>query len=161
MRAIILARVSGVEQGKTTSLRAQIKRLREYCSKKELFIIKEHTIIESSTQGKRKQFYDILEGIKRGTEVIALVADAVDRVQRDFKETIILNELIFNRKIELHFIRENIIINYESTPGTHIVWDALVMSAKMFVLNLKESSKRGFAYSREKGIYPASARPPG
>ncbi len=159
MKAVILARVSSKEQGETSSLDSQVTRLREYCIRSGFIVVNEYKLIESSTKGKRKKFYDVIEKIKSYPNCVALVADAIDRVQRDFKETILLNELVNSGKIEIHFRREGLIINNRSSGGTHIVWDAVVMAAKMYIVNLKESSRRGKAYARERGIYPSSAMP--
>ena len=114
MKAVILARVSSKEQEDGHSLDAQINRLQEYCRRKELNIINTFTIVESSVIGSRKAFNQMLDFCKKQKQTIALVADAVDRVQRSFKDSITLQELINKKIIELHFYREGMIINTES-----------------------------------------------
>ncbi len=39
------------------------------------------------------------------------IADTVDRVQRSFKESVLLDELMRQNKIELHFYREGMVLN--------------------------------------------------
>lgn len=85
IKAVILARVSTEEQEKGYSIDAQLHRLEQYCQRKELKVIETYTVVESSTNGDRKQFNDMLAFVKRQRECIAIVADKVDRVQRSFK----------------------------------------------------------------------------
>ena len=57
MKAVILARVSSKEQEEGHSLPAQQSRLIEYAKRKGLDVIKIFKIVESSTRGKRKEFF--------------------------------------------------------------------------------------------------------
>lgn len=63
--AVILCRVSSREQSEGYSIDAQRNKLKKYCNDKNLNIIKEFTIIESSTRGDRKKFYEMLDFIKK------------------------------------------------------------------------------------------------
>ena len=85
MKAVILARVSTEMQEDGFSLDAQLDRLRNYCSLKDLEIAKEFTFVESSFHGKRTKFYEAVNYIKRQSKLTALVVDTVDRLQRTFK----------------------------------------------------------------------------
>ena len=60
MKAVILARVSSKEQEEGYSLDAQKDRLINYCNRNNLEVIKNFTIIESSTLGTRKNFNEML-----------------------------------------------------------------------------------------------------
>lgn len=71
-------------------------------------IIKIFEIIESSTQGDRKQFHDMINWVKRQKQRIAIISDKVDRLQRRVSEVPVLEELrkaeksncIFREKIK-------------------------------------------------------------
>ena len=93
MQAVILARVSTKEQEEGHSIAAQKQRLQEYCERKGHKVIKTFEIIESSTRGERKEFTAMLEFAKTQKETIAIVADAVDRFQRSFKESVMIDDL--------------------------------------------------------------------
>jgi putative transposase len=151
MKAVIFARVSSREQEQGHSISAQTDRLKDYCKNKNLEIIKECEIVESSTKGERKKFNETIDFIKSRGEITALVADAVDRVQRGFKESVILSELILAEKVELHFLRENIIVNKRSEGNETFVWDFSVLGAKMYVDSLRKNVKRSLKYKRENG----------
>lgn len=111
MKAILLARVSSKEQEEGQSIPAQERRLREYAERKGLVVDEVFKITESSTKDTRKEFEKILERIRKSRETIALVADTIDRVQRSFKESVVLDNLRKDGKVEIHFMREGLILN--------------------------------------------------
>ncbi len=151
MKAVILARVSSKEQEHGHSIDAQLMRLREYCKRKELEIIGEYSITESSTRGERKKFKEMLAFCKRQKQQLALVVDAVDRIQRSFKESVTLDELIRKEVVELHFLRENMVINQNSRSTDILRWDFAVMGAKSYVLNLSDNVNRSFDKKKHDG----------
>ena len=151
MKAVILTRVSTKEQEDGHSLAAQNTRLIEYAKRKELTVIKTYQIIESSTKGKRKEFMEMINFCKAQKEKIAIVADAVDRVQRGFKESVLLDDLIRREKIELHFYREGMIIGSGASSSDIMRWDFSVMGAKSYVLQLSENVRRSLDYKIRNG----------
>ena len=76
---------------------------------------------ESSTKESRKEFEKIVDLIAQSKEPIALIADTVDRVQRGFKESILIEKLLREGKMELHFLRDRLILdkNSNSTDCSH------------------------------------------
>jgi DNA invertase Pin-like site-specific DNA recombinase len=157
MKAIILARVSSKEQEDGYSLSAQISRLTEFATRKNLTVVETYQFIESSTKGKRKQFNEILKFCKSQKETIAIVADAVDRVQRSFKESITLHELVQKGKIELHFYKENLVISKDSRSTDIMRWDFSVMAAKAYVLQLSDNVKRSLDFKMKNGQWASLA----
>src|ERR1700722_13633286 len=97
-KAIVLARVSDEKQD---SEEAQVNRLENYV--KRFLSVEEIRIKESSTKADRKKFQEVINKIKASKEPVALVADTIDRVQRSFQESVILDELRKEGKVELHF----------------------------------------------------------
>jgi len=157
MKSIILARVSTKEQEEGHSINAQKQRLLDYCKKNNLHVIKIFEIIESSTQGERKKFNDMISFVENYKEKVAIVADAVDRVQRSFKESIILDDLRRKEKIEIHFLRENIILNENSKSFQILMWDFATMGAKSYVLALSDNVKRSIEYKLRNGEWIGKA----
>ena len=151
MKAIILTRVSTKMQEEGLSLLAQSNRLHEYAERKGLEIIKNFEIVESSTRGERKQFMEMINFCKKQRETIAIVADTVDRVQRSFKESVLLDELMRQNKIELHFYREGMVLNSNSTSVDIMRWDFSVMGAKAYVLQLSENVRRSNEQKNKNG----------
>ena len=151
MKAVILTRVSTREQEEGHSLPAQNTRLLDYAKRKQLEVIKTFQIIESSTRGKRKEFMQMIEFCKEQPETIAIIADAVDRIQRSFKESVLLDDLIRQEKIELHFFREGMVIGKKATSTDIMRWDFSVMGAKAYVLQLSENVRRSLDYKLRNG----------
>jgi site-specific DNA recombinase len=110
VKAIILARVSTEDQLKEGfSISAQVERAREYAKRKSLEITSEYQFEESSTKDQRKKFELVVDEIKKSKERIALIVETVDRLQRSFKESVLLDDLRKTGKLDIHFIRENLV----------------------------------------------------
>jgi len=142
MKAIIFARVSSKEQEEGQSIPAQVRRLTEYALKKNFKIESTYQITESSTKEKRKQFDQIIACVKKTKEPIALITDTVDRLQRSFRETPLLDELRKKGKLELHFLREGLIVNKDSNSAQLLQWDFGVLFASSYVRQLGDNVKR-------------------
>jgi site-specific DNA recombinase len=157
MKAIILARVSTKEQEEGHSIAAQRQRLVEYCARKALKVIKTFELVESSTHGERREFAAMLEFAQAQKETVAIVADAVDRFQRSFKESVLIDELRRKGVVELHFCRGAMVINKDASSSDILRWDFSVMGAKSYVLNLSENVRRSLEYKRRNGEWGGKA----
>ena len=106
MKAVILTRISSKEQQEGHSLDAQLRNLEQYAELKELRFIRKFALIESSTKHSRPEFGQMITFIKQQKCKIALIVDTVDRLQRSFRETPVLNDLMQQGTLELHFVKE-------------------------------------------------------
>ena len=156
-KACLFCRISSKEQEMGQSIDAQLQNLRSYCKRLEFSIIKEYAITESSTRGDRKKFTEMLSFVKQQKTKVIIVADCVDRIQRSFRESIELSDLVHANKIELHFVRENLIISSESNTSDNMRWDFGVLAAKSYVSNLSDNVKRSLKYNLEHGRWQGSA----
>ena len=150
-KAVILTRVSSKEQEEGYSIEAQKHRLQLYCERRSLSVLKVFELVESSTQGDRKQFMAMLKFVKSYREPIAIVADKVDRVQRSFKEYPMLDALIQAGKIELHFNSENYIIHKNSVSQERLMWSMGVIMAQSYVDSLRDNVKRSIDHKIRQG----------
>jgi len=152
MKAIILARVSTEEQmNEGQSIPAQLARAREYAKRKGLNIYKEYQFDESSIKDHREKFEQVIEEIKRAKEPVALIVETVDRLQRGFKESVLLDEFRKQGKLEIHFIRENLVVHKDSNSSEIQRWDLAVFLAKSFVLQISDNVKRTNEYKKRHG----------
>ena len=156
-KAVILARVSSKDQEEGYSIDAQKHRLETYCLRHSLDIIKIFEITESSTNGDRKKFMEMIAFIKKQKEPIALIADKVDRVQRSFKEYPLLDSLIQQGKIELHFNTENYIIHKDSVSQERLMWSMCVIMAQSYVDNMRDNIKRSIEQKIRLGEWISNA----
>ena len=151
MDAVILARVSSKEQEEGLSLDARSARLTEYATKRGFNIVKTFVLTESSCRGNRHGFHDCIKYLKRTTAPTCLIADAVDRVQRTFSEIGMLDDLRKNKNIELHFYRENLVINNSASSQDIMRWEFAVLAAHSYVLSLSENVKRSIGHKYANG----------
>ena len=157
MKAVILARVSSKEQEDGHSLEAQNANLKLYAVRKGLKIIKEFTIIESSTKGERPEFRRMIEFVKARKERIALVIDTVDRLQRSFKETPVLKELMESDFLELHFVKEGNVLSKDANSTQKLMWNMGVVMAQSYTDQLSDNVKRSIKHKINNGEWSGPA----
>lgn len=155
--AVLLARVSSKEQEEGYSIDAQNYRLLSYCERRELTVLKIFELVESSTCGDRDDFMGMIKYVKAQKGTVAIVADKVDRVQRSFKEYPLLDALVQEGKIELHFITENYIIHRDSVSQDRFMWSMGVIMAQSYIDNMKDNVKRSFDQKIRQGEWIALA----
>lgn len=155
--AVILARVSSKEQEEGYSIDAQVHRLQEYCKRKNLTILETFKVIESSTICHRKQFMEIIKYAKKHKQPVAVVADKVDRIQRSFQEYPILDPLIKEGKIELHFNTEGYIIHKDSVSQERLMWSIGVVMAQSYVDSMRDNINRSIAQKLRSGEWISTA----
>lgn len=156
-KAIILARVSSKEQEEGHSIEAQKHRLQVYCQRKGLEVVKTFEITESSTAGDRKKFMEMIAFAKAQRQTVAIVADKVDRLQRSFREYPMLDGLIQDGRIELHFNTENYIIHKGSVSHENMMWHFSIMMAKAYTDTLSDNVVRSIDHNLRNGSYPSQA----
>lgn len=142
MKAIIFARVSSKEHEDGQSIPAQVRRLTEYALRKNFKIESTFQVTESSTKETRKQFDEVVNFIIKSKEPYALITDTVDRLQRSFRETPLLDELRKQGKIELHFLRDGLIVSKDSNSSQLLQWDMGVLFSSSYVRQLGDNVKR-------------------
>jgi len=82
---------------------------------------------------------------------VALIVETVDRLQRSFKESVLLDEFRKQGKLEIHFIRENLVVHKDSNSSEIQRWDLAVFMAKSFVLQISDNVKRTYEYKIRHG----------
>ena len=155
MKAIILSRVSSKDQEEGYSIAAQTEKLKEYCQRKGLDVLKVFEITESSTVGDRKQFKEMLAYAKeihtKTHQRLAIIVDAVDRLMRNFSDQAVLNDLMNQDVIELHFARTGGIVHKDSASHEKLMWNMQIMMAQAYVDSMKDNVKRSIDYKIKKG----------
>ena len=127
--AVTFARVSSEKQERGASIDAQKKSIEDYCIEKGLKIIREFEITESSTRGDRVKYNEMLDFIRSRTKKTAIVVNCVDRLQRSDEDNPALNKLRKEGKIELHFMKEHIILDETSPVQDIFTWKMNVLLA--------------------------------
>jgi len=156
-KAIILARVSTEGQlNEGLSIPAQLEKARLYAHKKGLEILSEHQFDESSLKDQRTKFNRVIEEIEKSKEVV-LIVETIDRLQRSFKESVLLDDFRKKGQLEIHFLRENLVINKDSNSSEIQRWDLGVFLAKSYVLQISDNVKRSIDHKLHNREWPGKA----
>ena len=158
-QAIIFCRVSSKRQkDEGVSLDVQEKTIKQYCQDKGFNILTTYSIDESSTRGARKEFHKMLEFAEECYGKVAIVVNYVDRLQRTYDDTPELERLRISGKLEIHALRENLIITKNSPATDLTVWYMYVLMANFqnntMIEKVKASQKEGLAMGRFLGLAP-------
>jgi len=154
MKAVILARVSTEEQKDAgNSLPAQIRRIEDYCKRKDFKIDETFSFDESAYKVKRDEFDRVLEYLKENKEKVAICFDKVDRLSRNVfdKRVSLLYEKAVADEIELHFVSDGQIINSKMSAVEKFQFGMSLGLAKYYSDAISDNVKRAFEQKRKKG----------
>jgi site-specific DNA recombinase len=159
VRAVIYARVSSKEQEKEGfSIPAQLKLLREYASAQRIRVLTEYVDIETAKQtgrtgfGKMIAFFRDQEKVQDGPCRTVLV-EKTDRLYRNLKDWVTIDDL----NLEIHFVKENVVLSPESRSSEKFMHGIKVLMAKNYIDNLCEETRKGMLEKAEQGLYPSIA----
>jgi site-specific DNA recombinase len=155
IQAVLYVRVSSKDQEKEGfSIPAQWRLLREYSARQEFVIQREFEDVETAKASGRTHFNEMVAYLKRHPECRAVVVEKTDRLYRNAKDWVTLDEL----DVEIHFVKENQIISRRSRSSDKLVHGMKVLFAKNTVDNLSEETKKGMLEKARSGLYPSYAR---
>ena len=155
-KAVILARVSTMRQEKEgLSLKdIQLPALREYAKHKCLEVEREFVFSESADYKIRKKFDEMISYVKTNNNIKTIISYRVDRITRNFRDAVLIDELRLNYNKEIHFVYDHLIIS-KNTVGRDIQdWDLKVFLAKQYLNRLKEDAKNSASQMLKQGLLP-------
>ena len=89
---------------------------------------------------------------------VAIIVNYVDRLQRSYDDTYELNKLRKEGKIEIHFLKEDLIITKDSAAMDLTFWNMHVLMANFQVNTMidkvKASQKQNWAVGKWQGLAP-------
>ena len=150
--AVLLCRVSSAEQAEGYSLDGQEDRLVAFCKHNNIQIDRVFKFYESSTRGVRKKFLTMLDYIKAMKQPVLLVTDKVDRLQRSFKHANIIENLIVNGKLAIHYVTENLTIDQDTSSKERLMHNVLISFAQDYADTISENVKRSQVRMRKEGL---------
>ena len=142
MKAVILARVSTEQQQDGLSLDSQARKLREYAEHKEFQIVKEFIFSESAGNKIRTKFLGVLQYLKDNRDIKIILTPTVDRITRNFRDAVNLDEMRLKEGLEIHFVQDGFFINKDSKGYEISNWDTRVYLAKQYLNRLSDDVKR-------------------
>ena len=154
MKSALYARVSSKDQEESGfSIPAQQRMAADYCIKHGLDLVAEFIDVETAKKSGRTNFGEMLKFLKKNPSVRTIVVEKTDRLYRNFKDYILLEEL----GLTIHFYKENVILTPESNSHEKFMHGIKVLMAKNYLDNLSEEVKKGMGEKARQGIYPSRA----
>ena len=158
MKAIILARVSTKDQELFGhSLEAQVAKLKEYAKRNNFEVVKVFSFSESAGPKIRKKFEEVIKYLKDNKDVRILLTENVDRVTRNFRDAVDLDEMRINEGLEIHFVQDGFYINANATGNQMFMWEAKVFLAKQYLNRISDDAKRSMEQKVRNGQWPSKA----
>lgn len=158
MKSVIYARVSSREQAREGfSIPAQIKLLKSYAETKDIKIMKEFVDIETAKITGRTNFGEMLKFLKKDPSINILLVEKTDRLYRNIRDWVTLDEIMDEYNLEVHFVKENFILSPNSKSMEKFMHGIKVLMAKNYIDNLSDEIKKGMKEKVLQGGYPHKA----
>ena len=153
-KAIIYARVSSKEQDREGfSIPAQLKLLRKYAEEKGFTVTSEFVDVETAKQVGRPGFNEMILHLRRDRPCRTVLVEKTDRFYRNLKDWVTVDDL----DLEIHFVKENVVISRDSRSSDKLMHGIKVLMAKNYIDNLSEEVKKGMREKAEQGFWPTVA----
>ena len=94
---------------------------------------------ETAKTTGRPGFATMVAYFKQHPECRVLLVEKTDRLYRNFKDYVTIDEL----KLEIHFVKENVILSNQSRSSEKFVHGIKVLMAKNYIDNLEGASHQG------------------
>ncbi len=153
--AVIYARVSSKDQEEGFSIDSQLGLLRGYAQRSGLKVLSEFIDVESAGNAGRTNFGHMLAFIRAAKHPVIILVEKTDRAYRNLKDYTTLDDLIRERDVRIHLVKENEVIGRNATSHTKFIHGIKVLMAKNYVDNLSEEVRKGINQKLEIGQYPS------
>ena len=159
-KSVSYCRVSSKEQEETGySLPSQEKLMHEYANRKDFEMSKMFSVAESASGAKQRKVFTEMMCYLQKNNVDILLCEKVDRITRNFKEAIVINDwLEENPNRQIHFVKQNLVIHKNAKSDERFRWDIEIVLAKKYIANLSEEVKKGQKEKITQGWLPT--KPP-
>ena len=98
----------------------------------------------------RPQFNEMMNYVREGDHVYIHSMDRMARNLMDLRKTV---QSLTERKVTVHFIKENLIFTGEDTPMAMFLLSIMGAFAEFEVQLIRERQKEGIKLARERGVY--------
>lgn len=157
-KAVIYARVSSKEQEKEGySIDAQLKLLRDYAVREGFEVVKEYVEAETARKAGRRAFNEMLSRVRRRGDIRAILIEKTDRMLRNLKDWVTVDDLVNHRNVEIHLPKEGDVISRDSRSSAKFMFGIRVLMSRQYSDNLSEETSKGMKEKAEQGIYPSFA----
>src|ERR1700756_3906329 len=96
---------------------------------------------------------EMLRYLRSHRNIQIVLVEKTDRLYRNLRDWVTLDEL----DIEIHLVKEGIILSRDSRSSEKFVHGIKVLMAKNYIDNLSEEARKGMQEKAEQGIWPTVA----
>lgn len=159
-KSVIYARVSTKDQlVQGYSINAQLAALRDYAVRHSLSVVKEFIESESAGDTGRRKLREMIGILQRDVTISAVLVWKVDRLYRNLKDRVLIDDLIRERGLHLHLAYEGKVMSRDTKPSDWLALDVHTDVARYELANLRERVIFGLNQKASQGEYPGG-RPP-
>lgn len=142
--AVIYARVSSkAQEEEGFSIPAQLELLRKYAKREGFRVLHEYAEAETAKAAGRHQFSEMVASVQAMKEPVTILVEKTDRLYRNFKDFLMVDDLINDKGAEVHIVKEGEIIGKSANSHTKFIHGIKVLLAKNYIDNLSEEVKKG------------------
>src|SRR3989344_1227744 len=159
-KTVIYCRVSSKEQEETGySLASQDKLLTDYAENKDFAVSKRFSMAESASKWQIRKTLNQMLSYTEQNHINTILCEKIDRLTRSLKDAAIVDDWVHAQEgREVHFVKENFILNRNTRAHDNLVWDMKVAIARFYTNNLSEEVKKGQMEKLSQGWLPT--KPP-
>src|SRR5437868_1450504 len=141
MKGVAIIRVSDPKQERDgMSLDNQESVLARYAVEKQIEVVKDFRFQETADRKIRHRFNEVVDFLKSRSDVQAVISYRVDRMTRNYRDHVLIDDLRLEHGKEFHFVYDHLIITRNSIGRDIQEWDTKVYLAKQYLNRLKEDA---------------------
>ena len=147
-------RVSSKEQEQGFSIPAQRQLLKDYAEREGIHVVQEFEDVETAKRAGRTSFNEMVAFLrKKSSGCRTLLVEKTDRLYRNIKDWVTIDEL----SIEVHFVKEAVVLSEDSRSSEKFMHGIKVLMAKNYIDNLGEEVRKGMIEKARQGHWPTVA----
>jgi len=152
--AVLYVRVSSKEQEQGFSIPAQRTLLTEYADREGLHVLKQFEDVETAKRAGRTAFGEMVAFLRQTSPACRiLLVEKTDRLYRNIKDWVTIDDL----DIEVHFVKEGVLLSDDSRSSEKFMHGIKVLMAKNYIDNLGEEVHKGMLEKAKQGHWPSFA----
>src|SRR6266851_2863464 len=152
--AVLYVRVSSKDQEQGFSIPAQRQLLTDYAAQKGFKIVQQFEDVETAKRAGRTSFSEMVAFLrKKSSGCRTLLVEKTDRLYRNIKDWVTIDEL----GIEVHFVKEGVVLSEDSRSSEKFMHGIKVLMAKNYIDNLGEEVHKGMLEKARQGHWPSFA----
>jgi DNA invertase Pin-like site-specific DNA recombinase len=152
--AVMYVRVSSKEQEQGFSIPAQRELLKDYAEREGIHVVQEFEDVETAKRAGRTSFSEMVAFLrKKSSGCRTLLVEKTDRLYRNIKDWVTIDEL----GIEVHFVKEAVVLSEDSRSSEKFMHGIKVLMAKNYIDNLGEEVRKGMIEKARQGHWPTVA----